>query len=175
MPEMNWGRKETIIWPPHQPIYTYGAIFLALVAAGFFVYLRFAIALNPLERYYLPTYIKTSIALSVRSSGKYQVLLVSDASGKAWYALNDNVQAGSTPQANDKPIPLALSDTARQRSMVSLYRGAQTSHSMLGSRNRFIPAIPSPASLSSRSFLAWLPCCCNFRSRSQKTFAAGSR
>jgi hypothetical protein len=126
MPEMNWGRKETIIWPPHQPIYTYGAIFLALVAAGFFVYLRFAIALNPLERYYLPTYIKTSIALSVRSSGKYQVLLVSDASGKAWYALNDNVQAGSTPQANDKPIPLALSDTARQRGMVSLYRGAQT-------------------------------------------------
>ena len=126
MPEMNWGRKETIIWPPHQPIYTYGAIFIALVAAGFFVYLRFAIALNPLERYYLPTYIKTSIALSVRSSGKYQVLLVSDASGKAWYALNDNVQAGSTPQANDKPIPLALSDTARQRSMVSLYRGAPT-------------------------------------------------
>jgi type IV secretory pathway TraG/TraD family ATPase VirD4 len=126
MPEMNWGRKETIIWPPHQPIYTYGAIFLALVAAGFFVYLRFAIALNPLERYYLPTYIKTSIALSVRSSGKYQVLLVSDASGRAWYALNDNVQAGSTPQANDKPIPLALSDTARQRSMVSLVRGAPT-------------------------------------------------
>jgi len=126
MPEMNWGRKETIIWPPHQPIYTYGAIFLALVAAGFFAYLRFAIALNPLERYYLPTYIKTSIGLSVRSSGKYQVLLVSDASGKAWYALNDNVQAGSTPQANDKPILLALSDTARQRGMVSLYRGAPT-------------------------------------------------
>jgi RecA/RadA recombinase len=126
MPEMNWGRKETIIWPPHQPIYTYGAIFLALVAAGLFVYLRFAIELNPLERYYLPTYIKTSISLSVRSSGKYQVLLVSDASGKAWYALNDNVQAGSTPQANDKPIPLALSDTARQRGMVSLYRGAPT-------------------------------------------------
>jgi hypothetical protein len=126
MPEMNWGRKETIIWPPHQPIYTYGAIFLALVAAGLFVYLRFAIALNPLERYYLPTYIKTSIALSVRSSGKYQVLLVSDASGKAWYAMNDDVQSGSTPQANDKPIPLALSDKAHHRGMVSLYRSAQT-------------------------------------------------
>jgi RecA/RadA recombinase len=126
MPEMNWGRKETIIWPPHQPIYTYGAIFLALVAAGLFVYLRFAIALKPLERYYLPTYIKTSITLSVRSSGKYQVLLVSDVSGKAWYALNNDVQAGSTPQTNDKPIPLALSDAARQRGMVSLYRGSPT-------------------------------------------------
>ena len=26
-----WGRKETIIWPPHSPIYTYGAVFMALV------------------------------------------------------------------------------------------------------------------------------------------------
>jgi hypothetical protein len=24
MPETNWGRKETIIWPPHKPIYTFG-------------------------------------------------------------------------------------------------------------------------------------------------------
>jgi hypothetical protein len=126
MPEMNWGRKETIIWPPHQPIYTYGAIFLALVGAGFFVYLRFAIALKPLERYYLPTYIKTSIGLSFRSSGKYQVLLVSDASGKAWYALKDDVESGSTPQVKGKSIPLALSEAARQRGVVSLYRGAPT-------------------------------------------------
>jgi hypothetical protein len=126
MSEMNWGRKETIIWPPHQPIYTYGAIFLAVVATGLFVYLRFAIALKPLERYYLPTYIKTSIALSFRSSGKYQLLLISDASGKAWYALKSDVKSGSTPQANNKPIPLELSDTARQRGVVSLYRNAST-------------------------------------------------
>ena len=26
-----WGRKETIIWPPHSPIYTYGAVFMAVV------------------------------------------------------------------------------------------------------------------------------------------------
>ena len=26
-----WGRKETIIWPPHGPIYTYGAVFVAVV------------------------------------------------------------------------------------------------------------------------------------------------
>ena len=41
-----WGRKETIIWPPRSPIYTYGAIFLALHRAGFFVYLRFTFALT---------------------------------------------------------------------------------------------------------------------------------
>ena len=26
-----WGRKESIIWPPHSPIYTYGAVFMAVV------------------------------------------------------------------------------------------------------------------------------------------------
>ena len=34
MPTTQWGRKETIIWPPHSPIYSYGAIFLSIVAAG---------------------------------------------------------------------------------------------------------------------------------------------
>ena len=37
-----WGRKETIIFPPHSPIYTYGAVFFALILTGTFVYLRFS-------------------------------------------------------------------------------------------------------------------------------------
>ena len=41
MAEVTWGRKESIVWPPHKPIYTLGALFLALIATGFFVYLRF--------------------------------------------------------------------------------------------------------------------------------------
>src|SRR5580658_9239198 len=32
-----WGRKESIIWPPHSPIYTYGAVFMALVLSGLFL------------------------------------------------------------------------------------------------------------------------------------------
>ncbi|MGA7791843.1 MAG: hypothetical protein WCA19_02315, partial [Candidatus Acidiferrales bacterium] len=86
MPETNWGRKETIIWPPHSPIYTFGVILLALILTGLFVYLRFAFALSPLEQFYVPLYIKTSIAPSLRSSGKYQMLLMSDRKSRAWYA-----------------------------------------------------------------------------------------
>jgi len=124
MPETNWGRKETIIWPPHTPIYTFGAVFLALILTGLFVYLGFAFALSPLEQFYLPLYIKTSIAPSLRSSGKYQMLLMSDRKSRAWYAREVDVAVGSTPQANAKPIPLMLSDSARQHGMVSLYRSA---------------------------------------------------
>ena len=125
MPETNWGRKETIVWPPHKPIYTFGAVFLAAIATGLFVYLRFAFALTPLEQFDLPTYIKTSIVPSIRSSGKYQVLLISN-KGPRLVRPRRGCTAGSTPQANAKPIPLALSDSARQRGMVYLYRSVPT-------------------------------------------------
>jgi hypothetical protein len=58
MPETNWGRKETIIWPPHKPIYTLGAVFFAVVLTGLFVYLRFAFALTPLQQFDLPILLK---------------------------------------------------------------------------------------------------------------------
>ena len=59
-----WGRTETIIWPPRSPIYTYGAIFLACIAAGLFVYLRFSFALTPLQQFYLPYYLKQKLLVS---------------------------------------------------------------------------------------------------------------
>jgi hypothetical protein len=135
MPETNWGRKETIIWPPHSPIYTFGAVFLALILTGLFVYLRFAFALSPLEQFYLPLYIKTSIAPTFRSSGKYQMLLMSDRKSRAWYARQVDVAVGSTSQTNTKPIPLVLSDSARPHGMIYLYRGAPNAYqnSALGS------------------------------------------
>jgi RecA/RadA recombinase len=124
MPETDWGRKETIIWPPHSPIYTVGAVLVALILTGWFVYMRFAFALSPLEQFYLPLYIRTSIAPSLRSSGKYQILFMSDRQRHTWYAREADVMAGSTPQGNAKPIPLALSDSARQQGMIYLYRSA---------------------------------------------------
>jgi hypothetical protein len=124
MAETNWGRKESIIWPPRKPIYTIGAVFLALLAAGFFIYIRFSFGLSPLERYYLPLYIRTSFVPNFRPSGKYQMLLMSDGKAKprAWYAREEDVAEGSTPQRVGNPLPLVLSKSARQRGMVYLYR-----------------------------------------------------
>ena len=126
MPETNWGRKETIIWPPHKPIYTFGAVFLAVVLTGLFVYLHFAFVLTPLQQFDLPIFIKTTIGASIRQSSKYQLLLMADKQGHALYARDGDVAAGSTPQANAQPIPLVLSDSARQRGMVYLYRSVPT-------------------------------------------------
>ena len=126
MPETNWGRKETIIWPPHKPIYTFGAVFFAVVLTGLFVYLHFAFVLTPLQQFDLPIYIKTTIVASIRQSSKYQLLLMADRKGHALYARDVDVAAGSTPQANAQPIPLVLSDSARQLGMIYLYRSVPT-------------------------------------------------
>ena len=126
MPETNWGRKETIFWPPHKPIYTFGAFLFAVVLTGLFVYLHFAFVLTPLQQFDLPIFIKTTIGASIRQSSKYQLLLMADKQGHALYARDGDVAAGSTPQANAQPIPLVLSDSARQRGMVYLYRSVPT-------------------------------------------------
>lgn len=124
MAEVTWGRRETIVWPPRKPIYTLGALFLALIATGFFVYFRFQFVLSPLEQFYLPTYIKATATASVPVHTKYRMLLMSDAKRQAWYAREVDVEPGSTLQTTGKPIPLQLSDSAKRRGVVFLYRSA---------------------------------------------------
>jgi hypothetical protein len=62
MTQTQWGRKETVIFPPHSPIYTYGASFFSLVITMLCVYLHFAYAMTPLQRFYIPYYLRTGVA-----------------------------------------------------------------------------------------------------------------
>jgi type IV secretory pathway TraG/TraD family ATPase VirD4 len=124
MPETNWGRKETIIWPPHQPIYTIGALFLALVATGFFVYLRFEFGLSPLQRYYLPYYLRSETAGIAHPISKYQMLYVSDGEKPGRVALEADVQPGSTIQFAGKDLPLMVTPQASEHGIYLLIREA---------------------------------------------------
>ena len=67
MAAMQWGRKETTIFPPHSPIYSYGAVFFALVLTGFFVYLRFSFGQSALQQYYTPIYVRRGRRRSLRT------------------------------------------------------------------------------------------------------------
>ena len=123
MATAQWGRKETIIFPPHSPIYTYGAVFLAVIATGLFVYLRFSFALTPLQQFYLPYYLRTQTAGIMHKTDKYQLLVVSDAQNCARLATEGDVEEGSTPEPNGKRLPLQLSSKARATGSRFLYRG----------------------------------------------------
>ena len=122
---MQWGRKESIIWPPHSPIYSYGAILLSVVAAGLFLYLRFSFALTPLQQFYLPYYLRTTVAGAIHQTDQYQLLAVRDGNQHARLATEQDVIEGTTPELNGKPIPLQLSPKARRAGLLYLYRGAK--------------------------------------------------
>jgi len=124
-----WGRRESIIWPPRRHLYTLGAIFLSLVATGFFVYVRFQFGLSPLERYYLPYYLRTELAGFTHPTSNYQLLYVSDGKSRPRTALEADVEPGSTPQFAGSPLPLEPSPQARQQGLLFLVREQSRSYS----------------------------------------------
>jgi len=128
MATTQWGRKESIIFPPHSPIYTYGAVFLALVLTGCFVYLRFSYGQTPLQQFYTPIYARTAAGGALNKKDKYQLLYVGDGTKAGQPAAEADVQAGTTPALAGKQIPLALSSTAAGRGLRALYRGPEQTY-----------------------------------------------
>src|ERR1700745_1004790 len=113
MPEFQqWGRKESVIWPPRGFYHTYGAIFLAVVATAFLMYAHFHFSLSPLEQYYLPYYIQTETAGNLRATGMYQLVYITDGRSHPRLAMEDDVAKGETRHFLGSPLPLVLSPTA---------------------------------------------------------------
>ena len=104
-----WGRRESIIWPPRGFYYTYGAIFLAILATGFLIYIHFEFALSPLQQYYLPYYLRTETAGFTHPTSVYQLVYVTDEESRSRIALDADVRPGETPQLSGKALPFVLS------------------------------------------------------------------
>jgi Type IV secretion-system coupling protein DNA-binding domain len=123
-----WGRKETIIRPPHAPVYSFGAAFATTILTCLFVGLYIGFLIPPLQRWYLPLYLRTAVVGVVRKVDQYQLLSVADAHRHTRPAIAADVEVGSTPQPNRRPLPLTLSDSARASGLVYLYTGPKTSY-----------------------------------------------
>src|ERR1700723_376807 len=109
MTDTQWGRKETIVRPPHYPVYSFGAVFVALAVAGLCAYLHLAFVMSPLQRYYLSCYVETRFLGTMLQSSEYELGTVPDRQHRAGPVTEAHVQPGSPPQPIGKPIPLALS------------------------------------------------------------------
>jgi hypothetical protein len=132
MADQEWGRAERIVFPPHQPIYTYGAVFSAFVLTGFLIWIHFQ-TMTPLQQAYTPAYFKSGMAaLMNKKAGKHDLFIVATGKAPGRPATEADVIAGSTPLAGRKPVPLALSDAARKAGLNSLYRGPEVSVSEEG-------------------------------------------
>ena len=129
MAKTTWGRKETIIWPRHMPIYTYGLAF-AIVASTFVaVCIRIHLA-APLQRYYLSVYERASGigAFTVTHRSRAQMLFLSGRGAAPRPAMNGDVVLGRTPEPDGRLIPLTPSADARKHGYSLLFRGPERSY-----------------------------------------------
>jgi type IV secretory pathway TraG/TraD family ATPase VirD4 len=131
MAKTAWGRKETIVWPYHIPIYAYSATFLSAVLTFLFVsgWIRFETA--PLQRFYLPVFERTSVigAFSRIHRSDYRILFVAGNSVTPRPAQNSDVVLGKTPEPDGRAIPLALSTDAKTHGYTLLFRNPLRSFS----------------------------------------------
>lgn len=117
-----WGRKESWIWPPRGFYYTYGAIFIAVVLCGFFLFLRFEFGLLPLQQYYLPYVVRTWTSGWRQPTGQYQLLCISGPGKPGRVALDSDLKSGTTPQPDQRALPLELSAAVRSAGYTLLFR-----------------------------------------------------
>ena len=119
----HWGRKESIIWPPRGLFIRIGAFCVALMATALLMYVRFERGFTPLQKYYLPYYVRTELAAQLHPADAYQLLYIADRRALRRLALEDDVQPGITVQAAGPPPPLQLAVQEAKNGSVFLVRG----------------------------------------------------
>jgi type IV secretory pathway TraG/TraD family ATPase VirD4 len=125
-----WGRKESIIWPRHIPIYAYGAVFTTVLLTGALLWACLRIGSTPMQRYYLPLYERTSAigVVSATHRSTYRMLFVGGRGTAPRPAMDSDLILGKTTEPGGHVIPLALSETAQQHGYNLLFRGPQRSY-----------------------------------------------
>ena len=111
------------------PVYTDGLAFAAVSMTFIAVCILIHVA-EPLQRYYLPVYERTSAigAFLASHRSNYRMLFVSGRGVTPRPAMNGDVVLGRTPAIDGKPIPLALSADARQHGYLLLFYGPERSY-----------------------------------------------
>jgi type IV secretory pathway TraG/TraD family ATPase VirD4 len=124
MPKTTWGRRESIVWPRHVPVYTYAVAFVTIALTFVCVCGRIHLG-APLERYYLPVYERTSAfgAFMPSHRSTYRMLFVAAPKAAPQPAIEGDVILGRTLQQGGAAIPLALSPEAEQCGDTLLFRG----------------------------------------------------
>src|SRR3569833_1841898 len=100
-----WGRKETIIWPPHVPLMSYCAIAGAFLLTLFFAWERYAFQLPPLQKAYVTDYARAGVGRAFHAHQNYRLLYLGGAKAKPRLALPIDFADGEKRQPNGKRMP----------------------------------------------------------------------
>lgn len=118
-----WGRKETVIWPPHVPVMSYSAVAAALLCTCLFLWQRLHFSLLPLQRSYITEYMRSGIGSTFKAHESYHLLYLAGGKFKARLALPVDFTTGTTTLPDGKHLPVALSELAQAQGYQFPFRG----------------------------------------------------
>lgn len=124
-----WGRKETAIWPPHMPIYSYTGAAIALLCTAFFLWQNYRFWQTPLQQAYATEYIRAKVGSQFNQHGKYRLLHLGGSGHAPRLALPSDFVKGTTFLPKGASVPVMLSPAARAQGYQFFYRAPTQSYS----------------------------------------------
>ena len=117
-----WGRKETVIWPPQVPLYTYGTLILTIPIA--FTLLFGMYMMKPfLARNYTGSFIKSAAGAEFNMHGSYRLIYLGGGKRVPRLALPGDFAPGSMTLPGGKQISVGLSPIAKAQGYTTVFRG----------------------------------------------------
>jgi len=124
---MQWGRKETIVWPPHAPVYTYTAVLSAFLCLCLFGAQQFR-SLPTLKRSYVTEYLRSGIGAQFKQSGKYSLIYVNGLRQKPRLALPADFVPGEMTLPDGRIISAQFSDLTVAQGFQESRRGKEQTY-----------------------------------------------
>jgi type IV secretory pathway TraG/TraD family ATPase VirD4 len=120
-----WGRKESIIWPPHVPIMSYTALAGALLCTLFFIWQHLNFSMTPLQQSYITEYVRSQVGGTFKAHQSYRLVYLAGGKRTPRVALPADIVKGSSTLPNGTKVPVGLSDLAQLQGYTFVHRGAE--------------------------------------------------
>jgi type IV secretory pathway TraG/TraD family ATPase VirD4 len=119
-----WGRKETIIWPPHAPVMSYTALAAAVLCTCLFVWQRLRFSLPPLQQAYISEYLRSEVGAAIHTHGTYRLVYLGGRKAKPRLAFPTDFVQGKMTLPDGKAVPFTLSELTLAQGYSFPFRGS---------------------------------------------------
>lgn len=118
-----WGRKETVIWPPQMPVWTYSAVAVTLFLSVVFFWQQYRHGLTALEQSYTTEYVRSTVGAQFKQVGTYRLLYLAGQKVKPRLALPVDFEAGVTRRSDGTVVPVQLTALPHHQGYDTFFRG----------------------------------------------------
>jgi hypothetical protein len=113
-----WGRAETYHWPSNKPVWTISAFLLGVLATMAMAVYQFEMRWTPLQRYWVPNYLKMHLTTGLGfKASDYRLLEVEDGRGRHRVAVEHDVAPWVGPLPVGYTVPLTVSSEAARQNL----------------------------------------------------------